>query len=111
MPLYSASPPQTPPAIRSVPLRRNAGRAGGVLGSGVEVMARGCRAAGPGTIGEHPDPSPVRYPGTRRPSSTASQAASAAGTTRKADIAATVPTADPSQASSSGVPKPAYAKA
>ena len=27
MPLYSARPPQTPPAIRSVPLRSSSGRA------------------------------------------------------------------------------------
>src|SRR3954471_5575536 len=77
MPLYSASPPLTPPIIRSVLLRRSCGRAGALAGGacshagwslkGAEgsafVMGRACRPGGPETIRQPPDPSLVRPSG------------------------------------------------
>src|SRR4051812_21171313 len=68
MPLYSASPPQTPPSIDSVPLRRSWGRDGGAGGCSVEgggsgvaeVMRQACSTRPRRTIGEAPDPSLIR---------------------------------------------------
>ncbi len=54
MRLYSASPPQTPPSIRSVPLRRSSGR-GGAGTWGVVVMARAWRRPDAANTGERPD--------------------------------------------------------
>ena len=63
MPLYSARPPQTPPSIFSVPLRRSCGRTVGWsadgLENGADVMSESLLAAGPAPIGEDPDPSLV----------------------------------------------------
>src|SRR5688500_4808042 len=69
MPLYSAKPPQTPPAIESVRLLCSWGRTGGVgcsedggRGCGAEVMAEACRATPSLSIGEHPEPTLVPLP-------------------------------------------------
>src|SRR4051794_14921198 len=67
MPVYSASPPLTPPSIVSVPLRRSWGRGRGpgdcsVDGGGkgvAEVMRQACSPRPRPTIGEAPDPSLV----------------------------------------------------
>src|SRR4051812_6134261 len=67
MPLYSARPPQTPPSIESVPLRRSWGRGrgpgvGSVVGGGngvAEVMRQACSVAPSRDIREGPDPSLV----------------------------------------------------
>src|SRR4051812_18213257 len=63
IPLYSARPPQTPPSIFSVPLRRSCGRTGGWSAGGPEngadVMPEACSPRRPAPIGEDPDPTLV----------------------------------------------------
>src|SRR3954453_23201420 len=51
MPLYSASPPLTPPRILSVRLRRSCGRGGGPGGGGGGAQAGGWRGGGAGGVG------------------------------------------------------------
>src|SRR3954447_19648960 len=69
IPLYSARPPQTPPSIFSVPLRRSCGRTVGWSGEGVEngadVMPEACSAPGAALTREVPDPSLVPGSGWR----------------------------------------------
>src|SRR5215212_1281664 len=72
MPLYSASPPFTPPRILSVRLRRSCGRAGRGSGGGGQdggsiAGGRGGGAAGGGAdvmTGSLPTPGPAFHQGT-----------------------------------------------
>src|SRR3954452_11286049 len=50
MPLYSASPPLTPPSTLSVRLRRSCGRAGGPGGGGGGCQAGGSSGGGGGGV-------------------------------------------------------------
>src|SRR5688572_1456632 len=113
MPVYSAKPPETPPIMRSVPLRLSWGRAGapagggwdpdggtsdgGAGGSGADVMPRACRAAAAVPIGEDPDPPLVQPSGnTPGPAETPGPSQRSGGRSRQA--AGNVPRAPPAAA-------------